>query len=161
MKKALFFLCALLISVLVAQSVRSLMIPISFEKRVQDADYIVWGKVKKIVSQREQYSPQINLVMSTITIEIVENWKNALAKGSPIKSFGGSLKGIPYYSEDDPIFRKGDELVLFLKEYNGQLFPLYHQQGFFLVVNGQVEADGQAMSVADFKQDVLRLISQE
>lgn len=151
--KIVFKIFFALFLILTASTSFASMIPIPFEQRVADADYIVHGKVVEITARYEQFSQQATVIMSTIKIDIVENLKGDLTEEEVIKSFGGTLDGAVSYLSISPVFHQGDEIVLFLKKYGNELFPLYHQQGVFFVKDGFVSAfNGE--SVSELKKQI-------
>ncbi|HBF13768.1 MAG TPA: hypothetical protein DDW49_10375 [Deltaproteobacteria bacterium] len=112
------------------------------------ADYICHVKVHTVTSRYEVYDSQLEMVMSHVRLEILENIKGKLPTNVEIRSFGGEINGRQYTPEDFPEFHNGEELVLFLKNFQGGVFTVGHFNGKKEIINGKIK--GTNFSVSEF-----------
>ncbi len=126
---------------------------LSLKSITQRSQYICRARVLKVTAAREQYDPQANLVMSRIQIKILENWKGHLPQKADFRSFGGYLDGLPYFAEEFPRFHEGEEVILFLGDFLGGIFPVGHSAGKITVKDQIIEERGE--TVSDLKNKIL------
>ncbi|MBI5299942.1 MAG: hypothetical protein HY877_06610 [Deltaproteobacteria bacterium] len=124
----------------------------------KSSKYICHARITKVSSRYERYDIQSALVMSRITLDILENWKGNLIPGTEIRSFGGIIDGIPYEISDGPsvLFQENEEVVLFLNDFPGGIFPVLGQSGKYPVTNGVVGSTGD--SLEKFSEKIKALI---
>jgi len=126
---------------------------ISIKDLTTNAEFVCRARVIKVAAARERYDPTMNLVMSRIQLAITENWKGKLPSTVEIRSFGGVLDGVPYFASELPQFHKNEEVILFLKNFEGGLFPVLHAQGKKTIEGSYIQ--GTQEKLGDFKDQVL------
>lgn len=110
-----------------------------YKRLASKSDYICRARVLRVTAKREKYDEQAELVMSRIKLEILENWKGQLESGTEIRSFGGVIDGVSYVGSHFPRFFEGEEVVLFLANFEGGIFPVEHVRGKLSLKNGKIK----------------------
>lgn len=106
----------------------------TLDELVVGADSIAIGKVKKIRYQESRAS-----VFTYVTVVVEKYLKNALGeKELSIYYPGGTYEnGIEEFVEDTPLFKEGERVLIFIKEFS--LINVYAwAQGKFTIENDQV-----------------------
>lgn len=109
----------------------------------KNADYICRIKVNSIQTERtslEGQGSQFNWVMTWVEPTVIHCWKGDLEDGTVFRSFGGELEGFKYDGEGMfPLFKEGEESIVFLKSFPQGLFPLSHGFGKKTIVQEQIK----------------------
>jgi hypothetical protein len=113
---------------------------VSFNRKVNDADAIVLGKV---IRTRSDYDPSKRWILTYATFQVEQSLKGQPTSEVTIAVPGGSMNGVRQETVGVPHYEQGDERVVFVK--NTQLGPsvLYFDQG-----NYNVSRDGAEVMVA-------------
>lgn len=116
------------------------------------SDYIVHARVVHVTAARERYDDQLEMVMSRVTLDVLDSIKGNLRSGAEIRSFGGVLEGVPYLGSHFPRFNQGEELILFLAEFKGGIFPVGHASGCYVVKGKRIRETNQKLE--EFKDEI-------
>lgn len=110
----------------------------------ESADLIVLGTVSDSVQEKsDEIDNDLIFTRSTIEITKVISGKADLKEVS-VRQMGGHNGKEVVELEDDPLMKKGDEVILFLKEYETNKFKIIGgPQGRFIVDNGKVFSVGE------------------
>lgn len=125
---------------------------ISLKDVAQRANYICRATITDVRSAREQYDPQVNMVMSRVSINITKVYKGDPGTRMTFRAFGGELDGLPYYPSHFPQFHAGEDVILFLGDFNGGVFTVEHVAGKYTVINGRVTETGK--TVEEFENEI-------
>ena len=125
---------------------------------VESSRYICHARVTKVSSQYEQYDAQASAVMSRVTLDIIKNWKGNLSSGTEIRSFGGIVNGTTYEASDgvSVLFQENEEVVLFLNDFVGGIFPVLGSSGKYLVINNVITSTGNSLD--EFRKRINNII---
>jgi len=106
----------------------------SFDEKVDHAAAIILGKC---VKTEAKYDPTGRWIVTYATFNVEESMKGAAAGQVTIVTPGGSVNGIHQETIGVPVFREGDEHVVFLRNTRVGLTPLYFDQGTYNVAAGE------------------------
>lgn len=109
------------------QSTAREKMPASLLRLLDKADYVCRGRITNISSRREKYDAELELVMSHIKWDVLEDLKNSCP--TEFRSFGGTIDNISYYAIEFPKFQVGKEVLLLLGNFKGGVFPVGHSRG--------------------------------
>jgi hypothetical protein len=123
-------LCALLLA-LPAAARATVLIPIEFRELVTLSTAIVHGRVTDV---RAAWVDGRRSVETFVTIEAAEYMKGSLGETLTVRVPGGQIGRYRTIFVGAPEFRQGDEVVLFLRSYNGTLSIVGVSQGAYRVV---------------------------
>ena len=104
---------ALLIAFLGIGAVMALMLEMSTPELTKKAEAIVRGKVKDM---RSEWDPERRFIWTLVTISVSKSIKGDSLEGQEVivKIPGGVVGRIGQETEDAPIFKKGEEVLLFI-----------------------------------------------
>jgi hypothetical protein len=108
----------------------TVLIPIEFRELVSISSAIVRGRVADV---RSQWTDGRRSVETQVTIEAAEYMKGSLGATITVRVPGGQIGRYRTMFVGAPEFHQGDEVVLFLRSYNGALRIVGVNQGAFLV----------------------------
>jgi hypothetical protein len=123
-------LCVLLFA-LPAAARATVLIPIEFRELVHVSSTIVRGRV---VDARAQWVDGRRAIETFVTIEAAEYMKGSLGETLTVRVPGGQIGRYRTIFVGAPEFRQGDEVVLFLRAYNGAVSIVGVSQGAFRIV---------------------------
>ena len=110
-----------LLAFLWIDAVMALMLEMSTPELTKKAEAIVRGKVKDM---RSEWDPERRFIWTLVTISVSKSIKGDSLEGQDVivKIPGGVVGRIGQETEDAPIFKKGEEVLLFLKPelYRGE-----------------------------------------
>lgn len=128
----LFALIAIAIAVPAAQA--AIAQAASFDEKVDHAAAIILGKC---VKTEARFDPTGRWIVTYATFTVEQSMKGAAAGQVTIVTPGGVVNGIHQETSGVPVFREGDEHVVFLRNTRVGLTPLYFDQGTFNVATGE------------------------
>lgn len=105
----------------------------TFDEKVDHAAAIILGKC---VKTEARYDPTGRWIVTYATFDVEESIKGNAAGQVTIVTPGGSVNGIHQETSGIPVFQKGDEHVVFLRNTRVGLTPLYFDQGTYNVTAG-------------------------
>lgn len=105
----------------------------TFDEKVDHAVAIVLGKC---VRTEARYDPTGRWILTYATFSVEQTIKGNAAAEITIVTPGGSMNGIHQVTSGVPVFREGDEHVVFLRNTRVGLTPLYFDQGTYNVTAG-------------------------
>jgi len=105
----------------------------TFDEKVDHAAAIILGKCLKTDAR---YDPTGRWIVTYATFTVEQSLKGDAAGLITIVTPGGSVNGIHQETSGVPVFQKGDEHVVFLRNTRLGLTPLYFNQGTYNVAAG-------------------------
>lgn len=147
----LFALILLIVFVLFPGLGWTAMIKMSVEQLTEGADTIVLGSV---ISQESSWNDEHSAIYTDVTVAVEE-----IIKGSPggvvtFRIAGGIVGEIGMRTSNDPVFKDGEEVIIFLST-NGTLSSVVgRSQGKYTVSSGKVTRDRITISVSDFTEAI-------
>lgn len=126
---------------------------ISLKDITKRANYICRATITGVRSAREQYDPQVNMVMSYVNINISKVYKGEPGRNMVFRAFGGELDGRPYYPSHFPQFHSGEDVILFLGDFNGGVFTVAHEAGKYTIVDGRILEIGK--TIEEFENEIM------
>ena len=128
---------SLLLATLFAQGAFTTVIKKTVSEMIQEADYILIGKVVEMQSKRVK-----ELIYTDVVIDLVEApIKGPKEKRIVVRIPGGVVKELGLWVEDAPKFRIGEETLVFLKkseEFPQILTTVGWAQGKLVIEKGQI-----------------------
>lgn len=106
----------------------------SFDEKVDHAVAIILGKC---VKTEARFDPTGRWIVTYATFNVEQSMKGDAAGQVTIVTPGGSVNGIHQETIGVPVFREGNEHVVFLRNTRVGLTPLYFDQGTYNVVAGE------------------------
>src|SRR5258706_1762189 len=106
----------------------------SFDEKVDHAAAIILGKC---VKTEARFDPTGRWIVTYATFNVEQSMKGDAAGQITIVTPGGSVNGIHQETIGVPVFREGNEHVVFLRNTRVGLTPLYFDQGTYNVVAGE------------------------
>src|SRR5258706_6204561 len=106
----------------------------SFDEKVDHAAAIILGKC---IKTEARYDPTGRWIVTYATFNVEQSMKGDAAGQITIVTPGGSVNGIHQETIGVPVFREGNEHVVFLRNTRVGLTPLYFDQGTYNVVAGE------------------------
>jgi hypothetical protein len=141
-----------LLSVLLVSSVASaaVMLKMELADLVSESDAVVQGRV---LGAKSEWNADRTKISTTATIEIVDCLKGGLSGRVEVTTLGGEVGNVGQKVSGMPVFRKGDEAVIFLKKIKAGYEVTGYNQGRYEVVREQgkdpvVQNDFEGMSLA-------------
>jgi hypothetical protein len=122
--------CALLLALPVLARA-TVLIPIEFRELVNVSSTIVHGRVTDV---RAAWVDGRRSVETFVTIAADEYMKGSLGETLTVRVPGGQIGRYRTIFVGAPEFRQGDDVVLFLRSYNGTLSIVGVSQGAFRVI---------------------------
>jgi len=105
----------------------------SFDEKVDNAAAIILGKC---VRTEAKFDPTGRWIVTYATFNVEETMKGNAAGQVTIVTPGGSVNGIHQETIGIPVFREGDEHLIFLRNTRLGPTPLYFDQGTYNVAAG-------------------------
>lgn len=125
---------AVLIALTATAARATVLIPIEFRELVHVSAAIVHGRVTDV---RAEWVDGRRAIETFVTIEAAEYMKGSLGGTLTVRVPGGQIGRYRTIFVGAPAFHDGDEVVLFLRSYNGVLSVVGLNQGAFrIVANG-------------------------
>jgi hypothetical protein len=109
----------------------TVLIPIEFRELVRVSSTIVHGRITDV---RSEWADGRRAVETFVTVDVTEYMKGSLGGTLTVRVPGGQIGRYRTMTVGAPAFREGDEVVLFLRSYNGVLSIVGLSQGAFRVV---------------------------
>jgi hypothetical protein len=106
----------------------------TFDEKVDNAAAIIMGKC---VKTEARFDPTGRWIVTYATFNVEDSIKGSAAGQLTIVTPGGSVNGIHQETIGVPIFREGDEHVVFLRNTRLGPSPLYYDQGTYNVADGE------------------------
>lgn len=133
--------------------VEAYMLEFSLADLIQGSDNIIIGSVDQKVSRWNTGHTAIN---TSVLISIEESLKGSIAQQLMVITVpGGTADGITEMVSDEPEFKVGERMVLFLKLRDVNDFAVYGlEQGKMTIVNDKVGD----VSLANFKMQINQLL---
>jgi len=132
-----------------------IMIKLSLEQLVREADTIVLGTVTR---QTSAWNAQQTAIYTDVTLTVEEAVKGLPGAEVTFRIAGGVVGEIGMRTSNDPVFQNGEQVIVFLNTARVPAGVVGLHQGKYTVRNGTVTRDGQRMTVADFL-DAIRAAS--
>jgi len=123
------------------------MIKLRLEQLAAEADTIVLGTV---TSQASAWNAQHTAIYTDVTVAVEEVIKGTPGAEVTFRVAGGIVGDIGMRTSNDPVFQKGERVILFLdtREVPARIVGLH--QGKYPVRDGTVKWDGRVVAVGDF-----------
>jgi hypothetical protein len=124
------------------------MIKMSMEELTAEADTIVMGKV---IKHESAWNDEHTAIFTDVTVEVAEVMKGSPGAEVTFRIAGGIVGQIGMRTSNDPVFKDGEHVVIFLSTKAAPSSVVGFFQGKYSVVNGNVTtSDGQTISVSEF-----------
>lgn len=133
--------------------INNLMLAMPLDELVRSANHILYGKVADVKGNVGNVGQKLRMPISTVRLDIIESWKGVKDKTITFRSPGAVVNGAAFFSEQMPQFVKGEEVVVFLAEFDAGVFPVGHRQGNFEVKDGIITKNN--MKFSEFKNRIL------
>jgi hypothetical protein len=145
---ACIFLIAILAAPLLATTVPKMELP----ELVARADSILQGRVESVESKFEQ-----NLVYTYVSMTIDDPLKGDRRRTVMIRQLGGKIGAMHVSVSGQPVFKAGDNLIVFLKnQQNGTFSVVGLNQGKYEVVNDFAVSNVSGVTLVDPKSGQLK-----
>jgi len=121
-----------------ARPAPALMLEVPLDRLAAGSDAVVRAKVMEMESR---WTDDRTTIVTDVTFSIVESWAGDLVVGSRmvIQVEGGEVGDLGVRVEHQPVFRPGEETVLFLKATPSARYRINAlEQGKFTVLSDQV-----------------------
>jgi hypothetical protein len=106
----------------------------TFDEKVDHAAAIILGKC---VKTEARFDPTGRWIVTYATFDVEQSMKGNAAGQITIVTPGGSVNGVHQVTSGVPVFREGDEHVVFLRNTRLGPTPLYFDQGTYDVAAGE------------------------
>jgi hypothetical protein len=106
----------------------------SFDEKVDNSAAIILGKC---VRTEAKFDPTGRWIVTYATFNVEQSMKGDAAGQMTVVTPGGVVNGIHQETIGVPVFREGDEHVVFLRNTRLGPSPLYFDQGTYNVVDGE------------------------
>lgn len=123
---------ALLFALSAAPAHATLLIPIEFRELVNVSSVIVHGRV---VDVRPAWGDGRRSIETWLTVDVTEYMKGSLGATLTVRVPGGQIGRYRTVFVGAPAFHDGDEVVLFLRSFNGRISIVGLSQGAFRVLS--------------------------
>ncbi len=123
----------------------------SMTQLVKDADAIVLGTV---VDQVSFWNAQHTAIYTDVTVAVEKPIAGASGANVTFRVAGGIVGPIGMRTSNDPEFRLGERIVVFLRTAGAITHVVGRAQGKYAVRDGRVLQHGRAIAVADFLQAI-------
>lgn len=154
MKRALVILALLAF----AGPASGLMLEVPLDRLAAGSDAVVRAKVMEMESR---WTDDRTTIVTDVTFSIVESWAGDLVIGSKLvlQVEGGEVGDLGVRVEHQPVFRPGEETVLFLKATPSARYRVNAlEQGKFMVLGDQVTGfRGESLSLVTLRATVRSL----
>ncbi len=128
-------LLALVVTAIAAPAVQAAVAQAaSFDEKVDHANAIILGKC---VRTEAKYDPTGRWIVSYATFAVEQSMKGDATGLVTVVTPGGSVNGIHQETIGVPVFREGDEHLVFLRNTRLGPAPLYFDQGTYSVAAGE------------------------
>lgn len=125
----------------------SAMVKRSLEQLSQEADTIVVGTITRQVST---WNDQHTAIRTDVTVTVEEHIKGWRAVELTFRVAGGTVGGVGMRTSNDPAFRDGDRVILFLHTAGIPATLVGRSQGAYVVHDEKVIRDGHRVAARDF-----------
>src|SRR5438067_7566420 len=105
----------------------------TFDEKVDHAAAIILGKC---VKTEARFDPTGRWIVTYATFDVEQSMKGNASGQITIVTPGGSVNGVHQVTSGVPVFREGDEHVVFLRNTRLGPTPLYFDQGTYDVAAG-------------------------
>lgn len=144
---ALVFSVAILAAPLWATTVRKMDLP----ELVSASDSIVQGRVDSVEARWES-----NLAYTYVSVSVVDPLKGERRRSLLIRQLGGKIGSLNVTVSGMPIFRNGDQVIVFLKGQTGGTFNVVGlNQGKYEIVDDFAVANVSGLTLVDPKTGLL------
>lgn len=137
----------LLTTCLLPSAGHAAMVRRSLEQLSQEADTIVIGTIARQVSS---WNNEGTRIVTDVTVTVEESIKGHPAVELTFRVAGGSVAGLAMRTSNDPAFKNGDRLILFLHTVDVPARLVGHSQGAYRVHDELVVRDGHSMAAREF-----------
>ncbi len=107
---------------------------VTFDEKVDNSAAIILGKCMRTEAK---FDPTGRWIVTYATFNVEQSMKGNAAGQLTVVTPGGSVNGIHQETIGVPVFREGDEHVVFLRNTRLGPSPLYFDQGTYNVVEGE------------------------
>lgn len=119
-----------LVALTAAGAGATVLIPIEFRELVHVSSTIVHGRVTDV---RAGWTEGRRAIETSVTLDVTEYMKGSLGGTVTVRVPGGQIGRYRTIVVGAPAFHEGDEVVLFLRSYDGALSIVGMSQGVFRV----------------------------
>ena len=123
MKKAIYLLLVVSLSLTVRTAKATSVIPPTFDELVDQAEVIFEGNVTDVRSQWVGEGAQRHIV-SYVSFKVEEAVKGTPGQSYTIRMLGGTVDGESMVISDAPRFQVGDRDIIFVQNNGSQFIPL-------------------------------------
>lgn len=150
---------AILIGLVGSSAFAQRTVSVNLERMVRQAGVIVHATVAAVDPGQDQQSKQF---ITTVTLNIRENFYGAPQQTYTFRQYGGKANGIVFYPAGSPKYRIGQELILMLypPSYRGLQSPVGAGQGVFTVQPNGREG-GKRIANSQANRDLFKGITQK
>lgn len=148
----------------------ALLVKVTKEELLKESDVVVMGSIQDIQSFKaeSEIRPGKEDIFSNVALQVGEylyNPKNFSASQIVVRVLGGAVENMTMKVSDGPIFENGEQVIVFLKQKDKQVFTVVGwAQGKYTIDNGVVgkgsektfvrDIFGRDLTVDDFKKEV-------
>ncbi|MBI4588259.1 MAG: hypothetical protein HY725_05435 [Candidatus Rokubacteria bacterium] len=123
------------------------MVKLSLQQLTAEADTIVRGTV---TGQASAWNAQRSAIYTDVTVAVEEVIKGSPGATVTFRIAGGAVGDIGMRTSNDPVFRDGEQVIVFLATTGTTANVVGLHQGKYTVKNGTVTRDGRTLAVTDF-----------
>ena len=125
---------------------------VEFDKKVEQADSIILGKV---TSTRSSWDPSGKFILTYSTFQVEKAFKGAPVPEVTLVTPGGQVGSVRQETAGVPTFVRGDQHVLFVKQGTAGPTVMYFDQGAY-----KVSKEGRELKVAPVATNLVLIDSQ-
>jgi hypothetical protein len=133
----------------------ALLVKVTKEELLKESDAVVIGLVQDIQSFKAQSEirPGKEDIFSNVTLQVNEylyNPKNFAASQMVVRVLGGVVENTIMTVSDGPVFEKGEQVIVFLKQKDERIFVVVGwAQGKYTIDNGVIGKGNEKIFVRD------------
>lgn len=143
-KTWLVALCGL---ILMAHAGYTAMRPMGLEDLAQQADTIVLGT---ITHQESAWDARHTAIHTDVTVAVERALVGTPGDEVTLRVAGGIVRGMGMRTSNDPVFRDGERVIVFLDTTAAPASVVGMHQGKFTVRDNTVMSAGETLTLADF-----------
>jgi len=124
----------------------------------KDADLVVMGKVGTVEPSRKD---EYEIVRTNMQFDTQKSYKNVFKDKNTIviKQVGGTLDGKEWFNTDIPVFKQGEQYVLFLKRHKDLTYGVMSPVSLYKIEGGNAihKESVRSSSLKDLDSELIKL----
>ena len=122
------------------------MLEMSLEEITSDADAVIRGRV---AGQYSEWNENKTLISTVVTVDVLECFKGSPKEAVKMRLPGGEIGAVGQKAVGVPVFKTGDEAILFLGKNDGMWDLIGYGQGKFTIEKND-SSGGEQFVVNDY-----------